>query len=92
MAANPGSARRLLEDEIIQGVCVMTGDKSGGNGVQGEGDYRSAREYKRDIDRFMREKSGQIHDMAKEAEKAIEGAEGKQLKKAEEKGKSKSRH
>jgi hypothetical protein len=54
--------------------------------------YRSAREYKRDIDRFMREKYGPIHDMAKEAEKAIEGPDGRQLKKAEEKGKSKARH
>jgi len=70
----------------------MAGHKSGDNGVQGEGDYHSAREYKRDIDRFMREKSGQIHDMAKEAERAIEGPEGRQLKKAEEKGKSKARH
>lgn len=74
-------------------VIGVTADrKSGGNFVQGEGDYRSAREYIRDIDRFMREKSGQIHDMAKEAEKAIEGPEGKQLKKSEEKGKSKVRH
>ena len=54
---------------------------AGANGDQGEGDYRSAREYKPDIDRFMREKSGQIHDMAKEAQKTIEGLEGKQLKK-----------
>ena len=70
----------------------MTDRKPGDSGVQGEGDYRSAREYKRDIDRFMREKSGQIPDMAKEAEKATEGAEGETLKKAEEKGKSKARH
>jgi hypothetical protein len=70
----------------------MSGHKSDDGKVQGEGDYRSAREYKRDIDRFMREKSGQIRGMAREAEKAIEGAEGKQLRKAEEKGKSKARH
>lgn len=70
----------------------MTGHNSDDSSVQGEGDYRSAREYKRDIDKFMREKSGQIPGMAKEAEKAIEGAEGRQLKKAEEKGKSKARH
>lgn len=69
----------------------MADHKSGDNGVQGEGDYRSAREYKRDIDKFMREKSGQIPDMAKEAEKAVDGPEGEQLKQAEEKGKSKAR-
>jgi len=30
--------------------------------------------------------------MAKDAEKALEGPEGKELKKAEQKGKSKARH
>jgi hypothetical protein len=93
VAAKSRVARRLLGEWNHPGVNGdMTDQRSGGNGVQGEGDYRSAREYKRDIDRFMREKSGQIHGMAKKAEKAIEGAEGKDLKRAEEKGKSKARH
>jgi hypothetical protein len=62
------------------------------NGVQGEGDYRSARVYKKDIDKFMTEKGDEIGDFAKQAEEALDGPERDQLEKAEEKGKSKARH
>ncbi len=62
------------------------------NGVQGEGDYRSARVYKKDIDSFMKRKGGEINDLAKQAEDALDGPEHDQLEKAEEKGKSKARH
>ena len=60
--------------------------------VQGEGDYRSARRYKNDIDAFMAEKGKDIPDMAKKAEEAIEGDEGQELSEAERKGRSKARH
>ena len=60
--------------------------------VQGEGDYKSARRYKRDVDIFLKEKGSEIPERAKEAEQAIEGAEGPELARAEEKGKSKARH
>jgi len=70
----------------------MADQKSGGNGVQGEGDYKSARKYKQDIDEFMTKKSGDIGKMGKDAEQALEGPEGKDLERAEEKGKSKARH
>lgn len=70
----------------------MAEQKNENDNVQGEGDYRSARTYKRDVDQFMSKKSGQIGDMAKDAEKSLEGPEGKDLDKAEEKGKSKARH
>ena len=62
------------------------------SGVQGEGDYRSARVYKKDIENFMNKKGGEISDLAKKAEEALEGPEHDQLEKAEEKGKSKARH
>jgi hypothetical protein len=61
-------------------------------GVQGEGDYKSARVYKKDIDGFIQKKGGEIDRMAKDAEQAVEGPEGADLAKAEEKGKSKARH
>jgi hypothetical protein len=70
----------------------MAERKTGDGGVQGEGDYRSARTYKRDIEKFINDKSGQIDQMAKDAEKAIDGPERKELEKAEQKGKSKARH
>ena len=67
-------------------------EQKGSEKVQGEGDYESARRYKRDIDTFVKEKGGQIPDRAKEAERAVEGPEGEDLARAEEKGKSKARH
>ena len=67
-------------------------DKTKDEGVQGEGDYKSARVYKRDVEGFIQKKNADIPKMAKEAEQAIEGPEGAELKKAEEKGKSKARH
>lgn len=70
----------------------MAERKTGDSGVQGEGDYRSARTYKRDIDKFVKEKAGQIGGMARDAQKALDTSEGDELKKAEEKGKSKARH
>ena len=67
------------------------GQKPGGSRVQGEGDYESARVYKKDIDEFIATKKEQIPDMAKDAERALRGAEGEELKRAEEAGKSKAR-
>ena len=65
---------------------------AGANPVQGEGDYKAAREYKRDIDNFIRKKGSEIPDLATAAEKAIDGPEGPDLAEAEQKGKSKARH
>jgi hypothetical protein len=67
------------------------GQKTGGAGVQGEGDYESARVYKKDIDEFIATKKDKIPDMAKDAERALSGREGEELKRAEETGKSKAR-
>src|SRR2546423_15014688 len=76
----------------VDGICAMAERKNGDSGVQGEGDYTSARTYKRDIENFVNKKSDEIPEMAKEAEDALKGPEGDELKKAEEKGKSKARH
>jgi hypothetical protein len=67
-------------------------DKPKDENVQGEGDYKSARVYKRDVQDFIQKKDADIPKMAKDAEKAVDGPEGADLKKAEEKGKSKARH
>lgn len=72
---------------------MMTADKRADKDeVQGEGDYRSARTYKRDIDNFIQKKDREIPEMAKEAEKAMEGPEKTELEQAEQKGESKARH
>jgi len=52
---------------------------------QGEGDYRSARRYDEHVRRTA--DSGQVEKKAREAEKAIEGKEGDELRRAEEMGK-----
>jgi hypothetical protein len=52
---------------------------------QGEGDYRSARNYDEHVRRTV--ESGQVEKKAREAEKAIEGKEGDELRRAEEMGK-----
>ena len=51
-----------------------------GNGVQGEGDYVSARKFQADERRFV--KSGQVEKKAREAEQALDGPEGPALEEA----------
>ena len=65
--------------------------KSGSGKVQGEGDYESARVYKKDIDEFVATRKSDIPELAKKAEEALKGPEGDELKRAEDKGKSKAR-
>jgi len=55
---------------------------------EGEGNKTAAREYNRDTTAFA--KSGQVEGKAREAKKAIEGAEGDKLRKAEREGQSHS--
>ena len=52
---------------------------------QGEGDYRSARNYDEHVRRTVA--GGQVEKKAHEAEKALEGKEGDELRRAEEAGK-----
>ena len=53
-------------------------------GVEGEGSYTATRDYQRGVERTM--KSGKIDKKAKEAERAIEGPEGEELRRAERRG------
>jgi hypothetical protein len=84
--------RKAFAEETLNRWTKKMAERKSDSGVQGEGDYRSARAYQRDIKDFMKSKSGEISHMARDAEKALEGPEGKELKKAEQKGKSKARH
>jgi hypothetical protein len=52
---------------------------------EGEGNRTAAREYNEAQQRFVR--SGKVEEKAKEAERAVEGAEGKELEEAEAAGK-----
>jgi len=55
------------------------------NKVQGEGDYESARRYRKDVEDFV--KNADIEQAARDAEPASE-SEAEELKRAEEIGKS----
>jgi hypothetical protein len=59
---------------------------------QGEGDYDAARRYDEKLEKFVHDKKGEIPKMAEDAEKAIEGPEGPELRRAEETGKSRAKH
>ncbi|MEO6952122.1 MAG: hypothetical protein ABI321_09935 [Polyangia bacterium] len=52
---------------------------------EGEGSYEGARAYDSDVRDFV--KSGSVEAAAKDAEKALDGKEGADLKKAEQAGK-----
>lgn len=58
---------------------VNQGDQSG------EGNYDATRRYRQGLEQSMRE--GKSEELAKEAEEALEGPEGKALREAEEKAK-----
>lgn len=67
----------------------QTGEHARDRGAnQGEGDYRSARNYDEHVRRTA--ESGQVDKKAREAEKAVEGKEGEELRRAEEIGKRRS--
>lgn len=52
---------------------------------EGEGNRTAAREYNKAQQDFVR--SGSVEEKAREAEAALEGKEGEELRRAEEKGK-----
>ncbi|HTW34152.1 MAG TPA: hypothetical protein VMD53_06015 [Rhizomicrobium sp.] len=60
--------------------------------VEGEGSYKATRRYDKKVGKFVHDRKSEIPRMAKDAEKAIEGPEGDELRRAEEIGKSKARH
>jgi hypothetical protein len=69
----------------------MDAEKGSGETVsanEGEGNKTAAREYNEAQHRFV--KSGQVEEKARDAEQALDGAEGEELLKAEAIGKSRS--
>lgn len=56
---------------------------------EGEGNRTAARAFNADEHRFV--ESGQVEEKAREAEQALDGSEGQQLRRAEEEGKRHSK-
>lgn len=53
----------------------------GTGGVQGEGDYESARRYQKEQHEFAKD-AGRVEEAGKAAEEALEGPEGEELERA----------
>jgi hypothetical protein len=60
--------------------------------IQGEGDYEAARRYRADVEDFVKQ-AGEfgVRNKAIDAERAIDGAEGEDLRRAEAKGQAPAR-
>jgi len=56
------------------------------NGIEGEGSYSGTQAYNAGLARFL--KNGKVDKAAKEARRALDSQEGKDLKAAEAKGKA----
>lgn len=62
------------------------GVQGGKDGVQGEGNYDATRRYDEGVKKSV--DKGHTEELAEKAKKALEGPEGDELRKAEEKGKA----
>jgi len=61
------------------------------NKVEGEGSYTATRRFDKAQEKFVHDKKSEIPGMGKDAEKALDGPEGEELRKAEDIAKSKAR-
>ena len=69
----------------------MTDKKQGTDkDVHGEGNYTATRNFDRAEENFVKSHKQEIPAKGKEAERALEGKEGEELRKAEERAKSHS--
>lgn len=59
--------------------------------LEGEGSYIAARNYDKRTEAFLAKNKGKVTKLARDAERALEGPEGKSLRAAEKKGKAKAR-
>lgn len=66
-------------------------DDSPANPEKGEGSYSGTRDYNRRTERFLDEHGNEVEDLARQAEQALDGAEGDDLRRAEEDGKKPAR-
>jgi hypothetical protein len=68
----------------------MTNEKD--TKIEGEGSYSGTRDYNERTKDFIKRKSSQIESLAEDAEEALDGPEGDELKRAENEGKSRAKH
>jgi hypothetical protein len=86
MAAKKKSKKTAKAKKIVKKTA-----KRSKSALEGEGSYTAARNYDRAQEGFVKRNRGKIGKMAKDAETALEGPEGKSLRAAEKKGRAKAR-
>jgi len=78
----------FAQQQLDAGGGIMTSNKdklgSRHSEVEGEGSYTATRDYQKGLEKTI--KSGKIEEKAKEAERALEGPEGEELRQAERRG------
>jgi hypothetical protein len=65
--------------------------KADGHDIHGEGNYSASRRFDEAQKKFVKEHAAEIPEKGKEAERALEGKEGEDLRAAEEKAKAHAR-
>jgi len=70
----------------------MANERKSDSKIEGEGSYEATRRFDKAEEKFVHDKKSEIPGLAKDAEKALDGPEGDELRKAEETAKSKARH
>lgn len=68
-----------------------TAGKGKSGALEGEGSYTATRNFDKAQQSFVKANRGKIAKLGKDAEKALEGPEGKSLRAAEKKAKAKAR-
>jgi len=86
-------AKKLAKKAVKATAKKAVKAKAGGRSskLEGEGSYTATRNYDRAQETFIAKNRGKIGKLAKDAEKALEGPEGKSLRAAEKAGRAKAR-
>ena len=72
----------------------MTGDTPASKmpeSDKGEGSYQGSKDYDERSEKFIAAKGDQVEGLARDAARAVDGAEGAELAKAEEEGRSRAK-
>ena len=90
-AARPAKARKAIKAKKTVKAKRPAKRAKRASPLEGEGSYTAARNYDEEQREFVAENKGKISKMAHDAETALEGPEGDDLREAEAEGRAKAR-
>ncbi|MEP6867255.1 MAG: hypothetical protein ABJA20_01950 [Novosphingobium sp.] len=59
--------------------------------VEGEGSYEATKDYDEDVSDFLKRRGGEVEKLAKDAEAALDGPEGEDLRAAEQEARDRAK-